>query len=172
MHTCEKWVRLAKKGGRIADWGSRRARKVGSVTMWLPVAWLWVVAANGIMGGLLQVVIGGSIAQTFYLVKSRVQDAGMMQSRTTAAGGRSCSASRRRARRSPRCRQPDAPCTRRRRLCGSSTQTVHTECTEHTEHSMRYSVGDKGGQSVGALSLRRAVQHVQHSAAGAESRPP
>ena len=82
MHTCEKWVRLAKKGGRIAEGTEGRFCDDVAASRWVgrrqsdgTVGGLWVVA-NGIMGGLLQVVIGGSIAQTFYLVKSRVQDAG------------------------------------------------------------------------------------------------
>jgi hypothetical protein len=61
MHTCEKWVRFAKKSrGRIAE-GAEGG--------------LWVVAAKRIVVGLLQVVIGRIIAQMFYLVKSQVQHA-------------------------------------------------------------------------------------------------
>jgi hypothetical protein len=91
MHTCEEWVRLAKKARRIAERTEDGGCDDVAASRWVwrrqsdgAVGGLWVVAANGIMGGLLQVVIGGSIAQTFYLVKSRVQDAGLMQSRSPA----------------------------------------------------------------------------------------
>jgi hypothetical protein len=64
MHNCEKWVRLAKKRGRIAHCRLRRVRKAVSVTVSLRIDGLDKV---------LQGIVGESIAQMFCFVKWRVR---------------------------------------------------------------------------------------------------
>ena len=57
---------LAVEAGLVWDQLAKAWASLLSANGW------WVLAANGIVVGLLQVVIGGSIEHLFYFVKSRV----------------------------------------------------------------------------------------------------